>query len=268
VLGLAASEAFSQSRRATSPKVIGVFGALDYHGDSGDVTGLEVIIYSTRSGSMAAVLIAEGEPQVPIFVPISIDGPKLTFELRVGNEIRRYEGTIRSDGLYGRFDNGSFSDRADGRFLLKRARKSGEDAAAQWLRAAALHVRLAVVSGDAETILSYVDETGIACVDVVIEKARVARDLRDQESWLHAYLFSAEAFEAKHKDSHPVALGRFFREVADAEPVVSFSTSDASGDIASGCVHFRSSRFEFSPELCFFRKNGDWWLTKSLYNCE
>ena len=265
VLGLLASEAPSQSRRAARPAdVTGVFGALEHHEESGDVLGLEVFIYNTRNGYMAAVQVAEGEPEVPVVVPVRIDGQKMMFELPTGNERLRYEGTIRAEGLYGRFHNGAYSDRADGRFLLKRARTSGEDGTAQWLRAAALHVRHAVVDGDAETILSYVDASGIACVDRVIKKVQVARDLRDRDSWLYAYLFSAEAFEAKHKDSHPVALGRYFREATDAEPVVSLARPPASG----GCVHFRSSKFEFSPELCFVRKNRHWRLTNSLYNCD
>ena len=74
------------------------------------------------TGYVAVVQIAEGAPADPVVVPITLQGPVLSFELRAGNETLRYRGTVRSDGLYGKFDNGAFSGRKDGFFLLRRGR--------------------------------------------------------------------------------------------------------------------------------------------------
>jgi hypothetical protein len=109
--------------QATGPnRPTGLFGRLEYHKESGDVVGLEVFVMKGRSGYVAVLQIAEGVPEDPVVVPVKIDGAVLTFEIRAENETLRYRGTVRRDGLYGKFDNAAFSDREDGFFLLKRGR--------------------------------------------------------------------------------------------------------------------------------------------------
>ena len=79
------------------------------------------------SGYVAVLQIAEGVPEDPIVVPITLEGAVLSFEMRSGKETLRYRGTVRPDGLYGRFDNDAFSDREDGFFLLRRGRSYWQD---------------------------------------------------------------------------------------------------------------------------------------------
>lgn len=108
----------SQPNASASPT--GLFGRLEYHRESGDLVGLEVFIVKGRSGYSAVVQIAEGVPEDPVVVPIRLEGGVLSFEVRSGTTPLRYQGTVRADGLYGKFDNGAFSDRKDGLFLLRR----------------------------------------------------------------------------------------------------------------------------------------------------
>ena len=108
-------------------KPTGLFGRLEFHKESGDVTGLEIFIMRGRSGYVAVVQIAEGVPNDPVVVPLKVDGTVLSFETRSGKETLRYRGTVRSDGLYGKFDNDAFSDRTDGSFLLRRGRSYWQD---------------------------------------------------------------------------------------------------------------------------------------------
>lgn len=82
----------------------GLFGRLEYHKESGDVVGLEVFIMKGRS----AVVSFE-------------------VRLRSGDAPLRYSGTVRRDGLFGKFDNAAFSDREDGFFLLRRGRSYWQD---------------------------------------------------------------------------------------------------------------------------------------------
>lgn len=98
----------------------GVFGRLEYHEQSGDVLGLEVFVVKGRSGYFATVQVAEGVPDDPVVIPITVEGAVVSFSLRVANNVIRYRGTVRADGLYGKFDNNAFSTRDDGHFLLKR----------------------------------------------------------------------------------------------------------------------------------------------------
>ena len=98
----------------------GHFGRLAYHKESGDVVGLEVFIMKGRSGYVAVVQIAEGVPEDPVVVPVTIANAVISFQLGSGKERLRYLGAIQSDGLYGKFDNGAFSERDDGLFLLRR----------------------------------------------------------------------------------------------------------------------------------------------------
>jgi len=87
------------------------------------VVGLEVLIVVGRRGHLAVIQVAEGVPEDPVIVPITLKQTAITFELPLRNdETLKFQGTIRQDGLYGRFDNGAFSDRDDGFFLLRRGR--------------------------------------------------------------------------------------------------------------------------------------------------
>jgi hypothetical protein len=131
-----------------------------------------------------------------------------------------------------------------------------------------LQFRDAVLAGDADVIASFVHESGIACVDDVISKARVLKDLQNKDSWLFAYLFSPAEFESRFKDAlHPVSLQRYFATATDLEPVISFSELPGRGDPNFACIHFRSSNFDVWPELCFFRRDGQWFLSDSPYSC-
>jgi hypothetical protein len=114
--------------QATAPgKPTGLFGRLAYSKESGDVAGLEVFIMKGRSGYVAVLQVAEGVPEDPVVVPVKLDGEVVTFEMPSGKETLRYRGAVRPDGLYGRFDNDAFSDRADGFFLLRRGRSYWQD---------------------------------------------------------------------------------------------------------------------------------------------
>lgn len=109
--------------RTASPT--GLFGRLQYNRESGDVGGLEVFVVYGRSGYVAVIQSAEGVPEDPVVVPVVMNRTRtaLTFEwpMRNGRTLK-YQGSIRPDGLYGRFENGEFSDRDDGYFLLRRGR--------------------------------------------------------------------------------------------------------------------------------------------------
>ena len=110
------------AQRAQRPRaqLTGTFGRLRYSEQSGDVNGLEVFVFLGQRRYFALVLMAEGAPADPILVPLTVDGNSIRFELKDGQNLRKYEGGVSADGLYGRFDHGGFSDRADGFFLLRR----------------------------------------------------------------------------------------------------------------------------------------------------
>jgi hypothetical protein len=114
-----------QAVRGSKPT--GTFGRLQYHKESGDLGGLEVFVVHGLSGYMAVVQIAEGAPADPIVIPIKLEGSVVSFEMKSGPETLRYRGTVRADGLYGRFESGAFSDREDGFFLLRRGRSYWQD---------------------------------------------------------------------------------------------------------------------------------------------
>src|SRR5687767_10195699 len=101
--------------RTASPT--GLFGRLEYNRESGDVGGLEVFLVYGRSGYLAVIQDAQGVPEDPVVVRVVMNQNRtaLAFEWtnRHGGTLK-YQGTIRRDGLYGRFENGEWSDRADG----------------------------------------------------------------------------------------------------------------------------------------------------------
>jgi len=138
----------------------------------------------------------------------------------------------------------------------------------QLIRQMGFQFRDAVLNGDADVIASFIDEAGIPCVDDHISKDRVLSHLQNRDSWLFAYLFSPMEFEAKFKDAmHPVSLQRYFATAMDLELLISFSESPTRAHSNYACIHFRSSNFAVWPELCFFRRDGRWFLSDSPYDC-
>jgi len=93
-----------------------------YHQSSGDVAGLEVFVVYTREGYAAVVQVAQGVPNTPVVVPVKLNDSTVAFTMPLGGRQLRFEGKIDRDGLVGKFDNGAFSDRQDGRIMLKRTR--------------------------------------------------------------------------------------------------------------------------------------------------
>lgn len=116
------SDVIAAIQNTTRPKATGIFSTLEYHRESGDVTGIEIFVVNSKRGYTASVQISEGEPDAPVLVPVQVNGASLSFELTRSGKPLKFTGTVRSDGLFGRFDNGAFSDNPDGSFLMKRGR--------------------------------------------------------------------------------------------------------------------------------------------------
>ncbi|MBI4379507.1 MAG: hypothetical protein HY578_10470 [Nitrospinae bacterium] len=130
------------------------------------------------------------------------------------------------------------------------------------------HIRGAVLQHDVEKILKYIANDGIPCNDSIIPLNKVRKDLKDRNSWLYCYLFSAKKFEKIYKDVlYPMGLERFFREASDVQIDVSFMEIKGKKKSNYGCIRYKATNIEYAPEFCFFFENGKWTFTDSLYNC-
>lgn len=136
------------------------------------------------------------------------------------------------------------------------------------LKEIGLHIKEAVLQHDVVKILRYVAHDGIPCNDGMIPYSKILKDSKDHNSWLYSYLFSSETFEKKYKNGlHPMGLERFFREAPNVQIRVSFMENKGEKIIDYGCIYYEAINIEYTPEFCFFFKNGKWTFTDSLYNC-
>src|SRR5438552_13400238 len=74
------------AQRPAQPKRTGLFGKLQYHKESGDVNGLEVFVMYSRRGYVATIQVAEGEPDVPRVVDVSLIGNNISFAFPYANK--------------------------------------------------------------------------------------------------------------------------------------------------------------------------------------
>lgn len=83
VLVVRAAVAFSLvgSAQTTKVPVTGFFTSMRYVAEAGDVVGMEVWIVYARGGYWATVQLAEGEPEVPVVVPVEVSDRKVIFSL-------------------------------------------------------------------------------------------------------------------------------------------------------------------------------------------
>lgn len=126
----------------------------------------------------------------------------------------------------------------------------------------------AVENHDIDTIMQYVANDGIPCVDGVISRKEVEADFKNQNSWLYAYLFSAKLFEEKYADKyHEIALDKFFRLANNINILADLMVVNGRAKDDWGCVRFESSNMHRVPPVCFFKRDGKWTFTDSPYSC-
>ncbi len=123
-----------------------------------------------------------------------------------------------------------------------------------------------VERGDAAALLARVPEDGLRCGGRVVPKAKVARDLRSAESWLHGVFFGRPDDAAR--PGAPASLAALFRSARDVAIVVSFEPDARAGALGRPCIDFRvkGSATPGAP-LCFEERAARWWFTESLYPC-
>lgn len=140
------------------------------------------------------------------------------------------------------------------------------EAIAKEILAIGTRIRGEIEAHDVAGLLARVPEEGLRCGDRTVPRAHVARDLRDERSWVHGVLFGGPGFRPPPGAAASLAaLLRGGREVALA---VFFETDPRAGPEGRPCLEFRSKDADTpGAPLCFERRGGRWWLVESLYPC-
>ncbi len=87
----------------------GTFSNLRMNNQSGDLSGTEIKIVTTRAGKQAAVQFSDGEPGALIVTPVSCDGAHVSFKLPRGDEHDAifggaiFNGIVSANHLVGEF---------------------------------------------------------------------------------------------------------------------------------------------------------------------
>ncbi len=92
---------------SAAPQITGIYSDIVYIEEEGDYVGVEVfILLSTEDGKphyFALVQFAEGEPEPPQLVNVSVDGVRVEFNAMYFDRQVRFVGTVTWDGLQGDF---------------------------------------------------------------------------------------------------------------------------------------------------------------------
>lgn len=96
------SQAPAEQKAATPGKVTGTYSTLKSLGGEDDMIGIEVVIVKSREGFHAFVQTADGVPAAPVLVPVSVDGPTVTFSVpSTTGEPLQFKGKATRQGLTG-----------------------------------------------------------------------------------------------------------------------------------------------------------------------
>jgi hypothetical protein len=140
------------------------------------------------------------------------------------------------------------------------------DAIARDLMRIGADLRRDVAARDVEAILARVPQAGLRCGGRVIPRAKVARDLRSESSWIHGALFGGPGYAAR--PGAPPSLAAFLRSVREIAIVVTFQEGGAAGPEGRPCIDFRAEGAATpGVPFCFERRGDRWWLVDSLYPC-
>jgi hypothetical protein len=127
-------------------------------------------------------------------------------------------------------------------------------------------LRDGIVAGDAGAILAHVPPEGLRCGGRIVPRAKVERDLRAPDSWLHGVFFGRAG--AAGSRAAPASLAELFREHPRTAIVVGFVPDRRAGPAGRPCLDYRVEGVTTpGAPLCFEARGGRFWLTDSLYPC-
>ena len=123
-----------------------------------------------------------------------------------------------------------------------------------------------IVAGDANALLALVPPDGLRCAGRLVPRAKVARDLRAQGTWLHDVYFGGSA--SPTRSGAPASLAAFLRNAREIAILVSFQPDPRAGPTGRPCIDFRAKNVATpGAPLCFEKRDGRWWFTECLYPC-
>src|SRR5688572_1236862 len=101
----------AHARAEQRVRVTGFFSSLEFHREAGDLNGEEIIISYATTGTegqhFAYVQLAEGVPQPPQLVLVTVTGARIRFRLAGSDSsLGLFEGVVSADSLIGRFASG------------------------------------------------------------------------------------------------------------------------------------------------------------------
>lgn len=129
-------------------------------------------------------------------------------------------------------------------------------------------IRWDVARGKVNVILQLLPPDGMGCGEEKIARARVARDLSQKGTYLHARLFDSATLRERYPESgRTKSLQDTFRRRPRGPIVVTFLDFPGQDPSAFPCANFHSED-DYPETICFFKRDGKWWLTDSFYECE
>ena len=127
---------------------------------------------------------------------------------------------------------------------------------------AADELAAAVRARDLDALLRLVAPDGVPCIDSMVSRQELKRQLRAPDTFLGAYFFAPEVFKTQFAD--PLTKISFAEFVATAREVR--VTVSGKQHPLHTCVHFTASNIESTPLFCF-RRVRDRWVLGDLPNC-
>jgi hypothetical protein len=127
-------------------------------------------------------------------------------------------------------------------------------------------LRRQIAAGDVDALVARVPPDGLRCAGRLVPRAKVARDLRGDGTWLHGVFFGGPGAPAR--PGAPASLADFLRTAPEIAILVTFRPDPRAGPAGRPCIDYRAKDVPTpGGPLCFEERGGRWWFTESLYPC-
>jgi hypothetical protein len=129
-------------------------------------------------------------------------------------------------------------------------------------------IEAAARTKNAAPISAVVHPDGMPCDDAVLPRVEVVAEIETPGRQLNAFFFDGPTLRRDYNDLEVnMSLHEFEQRAKKTDLQFIEVRVDKRGVLGASCVRLRAAGIEYAPHLCFYRREGRWYLASAGRFC-